>query len=49
MGFKDFEIDKIINQFTSTELYTFAGNAIIVDVAEEILCMLFDSEGNLMI
>lgn len=49
MGFKDFEIDKIINQFTSTELYTFAGNAIIVDVAEELLCMLFDEYGNLMI
>lgn len=49
MGFKDFQIDKIINQFTSTELYTFAGNAIIVDVAEELLCMLFDEDGNLMI
>lgn len=49
MGFKDFEIDKIINQFKQTELYTFAGNSIIVDVAEELLCMLFDEEGNLMI
>lgn len=49
MGFKDWEIDLIINQFNSTELYTFAGNSIIVDVVEEILCMLFDSEGNLMI
>lgn len=49
MGFKDYEIDKIIHSFTSTELYTFAGNSIIVDVAEELLCMLFDENGNLMI
>ena len=49
MGFKDSEFDKIKDFFTSTELYTMAGNSIVVDVAEELLCMLFDEEGNFFI
>lgn len=49
MGFKDSEFDKIKDSFTSTELYTMAGNAIVVDVAEELLCMLFDEDGELYI
>lgn len=49
MGFKDSEFDKIKDSFTSTELYTMAGNSIVVDVAEELLCMLFDEEGNFFI
>ncbi len=49
MGFKDLEFDKIKDSFTSTELYTMAGNSIVVDVAEELLCMLFDEEGDFFI
>ena len=49
MGFKDSEFDKIKDSFTSTELYTMAGNSIVVDVAEELLCMLFDEDGELFI
>ena len=49
MGFKDSEFDKIKDHFTSTELYTMAGNSIIVDVAEELLCMLFDEDGKFFI
>lgn len=49
MGFKDSEFDEIKDHFTSTELYTMAGNSIIVDVAEELLCMLFDEDGNFFV
>lgn len=49
MGFRDSEFDKIKDHFTSTELYTMAGNSIVVDVAEELLCMLFDEEGNFFV
>ena len=49
MGFRDWEFDKIKDSFTSTELYTMAGNSIVVDVAEELLCMLFDEDGMLFI
>ena len=49
MGFRDSEFDKIKDYFKQTELYTMAGNSIVVDVAEELLCMLFDAEGNLYI
>ena len=49
MGFKDSEFDKIKDYFKQTELYTMAGNSIVVDVAEELLCMLFDAKGNLYI
>ena len=49
MGFKDSEFDKIKDSFKSTELYTMAGNSIVVDVAEELLCMLFDEDGKFFI
>lgn len=49
MGFKDSEFDKIKNSFTSTDLYTMAGNSIVVDVAEELLCMLFGEDGDFFI
>ena len=32
MGFKDSEFDKIKDHFKQTELYTMAGNSIVVDV-----------------
>ena len=49
MGFKDWEFDIIKDSFTSTDLYTMAGNSIVVDVAEELLCMLFDEDGDFFI
>lgn len=49
MGFKDEEFDVIEGRFSSTELYTMAGNSIVVDVAEEVLCMLFNENGELIL
>ena len=49
MGFKDEEFDVIEGKFSSTELYTMAGNSIVVDVAEEVLCMLFNENGELIL
>ena len=43
------DFDKIKNHFSQTDLYTFAGNSIVVDVAEELLCMMFDEEGEFFI
>lgn len=44
MGFKesDYEVLKQ-NGLSKTQIYKMAGNSIVVDVAEELLCMLFDS------
>lgn len=49
MGFKDSEFEAVQNHFKQTDLYTFAGNSIVVDVAEELLCMMFDEEGNFFV
>lgn len=49
MGFMDSEFNLLQGKFTQTELYTFAGNSIVVDVAEELLCRLFDEEGNFFV
>lgn len=49
MGFKDSEFEKVEGKFSQKDLYTFAGNSIVVDVAEELLCMLFDEDGNFFI
>lgn len=50
MGFsdEDFEKAKAV-MHTHTQLYKQAGNSIVVDVAEELLCMLFDEEGDFYI
>lgn len=49
MGFKDWEFDKIKDYFKQTELYTMAGNSIVVDVAEELLCMIFDETNEIYV
>lgn len=49
MGFKDEEFEKAESVNSNTQLYKQAGNAIVVDVAEELLCMLFDEDGELYI
>lgn len=48
MGFKDSDFDKI-KGISNTQLYKQAGNSIVVDVAEELLCMLFDEDNQLFI
>ena len=45
MGFKDEDFAKAEAVNSNTQLYKQAGNAIVVDVAEELLCMLFDEGG----
>ena len=48
MGFSDSDIDILIeNGISNTQLYKQAGNSIVVDVAEEIFCQIFDSEGEM--
>ena len=49
MGFKDEEFEKAEKENSNTQLYKQAGNSIVVDVAEELLCMLFDENGELFI
>ena len=49
MGFKDEDFVKAEKVNSNTQLYKQAGNSIVVDVAEELLCMLFDEDGMLFI
>lgn len=49
MGFKDEDFEKAEKVNSNTQLYKQAGNSIVVDVAEELLCMLFDEEGNFFV
>lgn len=46
MGFDDEDFEKC--SCSNTQLYKQAGNSIVVDVVEEILCMLFDEDGNFL-
>lgn len=39
MGWYDDEIDKVINEFSNTQLYKMAGNGIVVDLLENIFCL----------
>lgn len=50
MGFDD-EDYKVLsdNKISNTQLYKMAGNSIVVDVLEELFCMLFDEQGNLWV
>ena len=49
MGFDDESFHKAESVCSNTQLYKQAGNSIVVDVAEEILCMMFDEDGELYI
>ena len=49
MGFKDEDFEKVERINSNTQLYKQAGNSIVVDVAEELICMLFDEEGEFYI
>ena len=49
MGFDDEAFHKAEAVNSNTQLYKQAGNSIVVDVAEELLCMLFDENGDFFI
>lgn len=50
MGFDDKDCEILINnKISNTQLYKMAGNSIVVDVAEELLCRLFDEDGNIFV
>lgn len=48
-GFSDDDYEKASKVNCKTRLWMQTGNAIVVDVAEELLCMLFDEDGELYI
>ena len=45
MGFSDAEFDRAEKVNSNTQLYKQAGNSIVVDVLEELFCMLLDEKG----
>lgn len=49
MGFSDAEFDKAEKVNSNSQLYKQAGNSIVVDVLEEIFCMMLDEEGEFYI
>ena len=46
MGFSDAEFERAEKVNSNTQLYKQAGNSIVVDVLEEIFCMLLDEKGD---
>ena len=46
MGFCDEDFEKAASVCSNTQLYKQAGNSIVVDVLEELFCMMFDEDGN---
>lgn len=49
MGFDDEDFEQAAKVNSNTQLYKQAGNSIVVDVLEELFCMMFDEEGNFFI
>ena len=49
MGFSDEDFEKAASVCSNTQLYKQAGNSIVVDVLEELFCMMFDEKGNFFI
>ena len=46
MGFSDAEFERAEKVNSSSQLYKQAGNSIVVDVLEELFCMLLDEKGD---
>ena len=46
MGFSDAEFDRAETVNSNTQLYKQAGNSVVVDVIEELFCMLLDEKGD---
>lgn len=49
MGFDDADYEQAAKVNSNTQLYKQAGNSIVVDVLEELFCMMFDEDGELYI
>lgn len=49
MGFNDEDFEKAASVNSNTQLYKQAGNSIVVDVLEELFCMMFDEDGELYV
>lgn len=49
MGFSDAEFDRAEKVNSNTQLYKQAGNSIVVDVLEELFCMMLDEKGDLYV
>jgi DNA (cytosine-5)-methyltransferase 1 len=49
MGFDDESFHKAEAVNSNTQLYKQAGNSIVVDVLEELFCMILDEDGNLYV
>ena len=49
MGFSDEDFEQAQSVNSNTQLYKQAGNSIVVDVLEELFCMMFDEEGNFFV
>ena len=49
MGFNDEDFEKAEKVNSNTQLYKQAGNSIVVDVLEELFCMMLDEDGELYV
>lgn len=49
MGFSDEDFEKAEKVNSNTQLYKQAGNSIVVDVLEELFCMMLDEDGNIFV
>ena len=49
MGFSDAEFERAEKVNSNTQLYKQAGNSIVVDVLEELFCMMLDEKGDLYV
>ena len=49
MGFNDGDFEKAEKVNSNTQLYKQAGNSIVVDVLEELFCMMLDEDGELYV
>lgn len=49
MGFSDDAFEKAASVVSERQLYKQAGNSIVVDVLEELFCMMLDEDGNLYV
>lgn len=49
MGFSDEDFEKAEKVNSNSQLYKQAGNSIVVDVLEELFCMMLDEDGKIFV
>lgn len=49
MGFSDEDFEKAEKVNSNSQLYKQAGNSIVVDVLEELFCMMLDEDGEIFV